>query len=90
MIGIYGEMRSYVKFSLHQMFGYISYYIKGLKKMSECNALEISLWEQKGKVATTYVHDVRKSVFILCPRVERTIPESSRLHHGVYSDSNNK
>lgn len=42
MIGIYGEMRSYVKFSLHKMFGYISYYIKGLK-MSECNALEIYL-----------------------------------------------
>lgn len=36
MIGIYGEMRSYVKFSLQKqqkkMFGYISYYIKGLKK----------------------------------------------------------
>lgn len=32
MIGIYGEMRSYVKFSLQKkMFGYISYYIKGLK-----------------------------------------------------------
>lgn len=33
MIGIYGEMRSYVKFSLQKkMFGYISYYIKGFKK----------------------------------------------------------
>lgn len=32
MIGIYGEMRSYVKFSLQEkMFGYISYYIKALK-----------------------------------------------------------
>lgn len=30
------------------MFGYISYYIKGLKKIQECNALEvigfISVW----------------------------------------------
>lgn len=63
MIGIYGEMRSYVKFSLQEkMFGYISYYIKALKTtiMQRVGGSLVSFGDMEGLISAKMKCEIHK------------------------------